>query len=54
MTEPKILIVEDEEDIRDLIHFHLFKSKYKVLEAENGIGAPADGPGPAGIPADRG
>lgn len=36
MTERKILIVEDEEDIRDLIHFHLFKSKYKVLEAENG------------------
>jgi two-component system, OmpR family, alkaline phosphatase synthesis response regulator PhoP len=36
MTEQKILVVEDEEDIRDLIHFHLFKSKYKVLEAENG------------------
>lgn len=39
MTEQKILIVEDEEDIRDLIHFHLFKNKYKVLEAQNGLDA---------------
>lgn len=32
----KILIVEDETDIRDLIHFHLFKEKYDVLEACDG------------------
>ncbi|MBK26768.1 MAG: DNA-binding response regulator [Halobacteriovorax sp.] len=36
MTKAKILIVEDEEDIRDLIHFHLFKSKHQVYEADNG------------------
>jgi len=39
MTKAKILIVEDEEDIRDLIHFHLFKSKHQVYEADNGTSA---------------
>jgi two-component system, OmpR family, alkaline phosphatase synthesis response regulator PhoP len=39
MTKEKILIVEDEEDIRELIHFHLFKNKYEVLEASNGSDA---------------
>ena len=36
MTQEKILIVEDEEDIRELIHFHLFKNKYQIIEASNG------------------
>lgn len=36
MTNEKVLIVEDEEDIRELIHFHLFKNKYSVVEAANG------------------
>lgn len=36
ITKEKILIVEDEEDIRELIHFHLYKNKYDVCEATNG------------------
>lgn len=36
MSNPKILVVEDETDIRDLIHFHLFKNKYEVFEAADG------------------
>jgi two-component system alkaline phosphatase synthesis response regulator PhoP len=36
MDVAKILIVEDEEDIRELIHFHLYKNKYEVIEAANG------------------
>ena len=36
MSQEKVLIVEDEEDIRELIHFHLFKNKYEVFEAANG------------------
>ena len=31
-----ILVVEDEQDIRDLIHFHLIKEKYSVLIAKDG------------------
>ncbi|MDA8793442.1 response regulator [Bacteriovoracaceae bacterium] len=33
---PKVLIVEDEDDIRELIHFNLYKEKYEVVEAGNG------------------
>ena len=36
MSRVNILVVEDEEDIRDLIHFNLFKNKYNVLLAEDG------------------
>ena len=36
MSKAKILIVEDEADIRELIHFHLFKEKYEVILAEDG------------------
>ncbi len=36
MNQEKILIVEDENDIRELIHFHLYKNKYEVFEASNG------------------
>ncbi len=35
----KILIAEDEEDIRELIHFNLFKEKFKVETAANGAEA---------------
>lgn len=35
----KILIVEDEADIRDLIHFNLFKEKFEVDIAEDGKSA---------------
>ena len=31
MRTPKILVVEDEEDILELIHFHLFKEKYEIF-----------------------
>ena len=31
-----ILVVEDEQDIRDLIHFHLIKEKYIALLAKDG------------------
>ena len=36
MNKINVLVVEDEEDIRDLIHFNLFKNKYNVLLAEDG------------------
>jgi len=36
MAEICILVIEDEEDIRELIHFHLFKQNYKVLLAQDG------------------
>ncbi len=35
----KILIAEDEEDIRELIHFNLFKEKFNVETAANGAEA---------------
>lgn len=35
----KILVVEDEEDIRDLIHFTLFKEKYKIEVSGGGLDA---------------
>tara|TARA_B100000886_G_scaffold303231_1_gene233769 strand:- start:46 stop:747 length:702 start_codon:yes stop_codon:yes gene_type:complete len=35
----KVLIVEDESDIRDLIHFNLFKEKYDVEIASDGPSA---------------
>tara|TARA_B100000925_G_scaffold291822_1_gene281680 strand:+ start:2735 stop:3415 length:681 start_codon:yes stop_codon:yes gene_type:complete len=35
----KILIVEDEEDIRDLIHFTLFKEKYSIEVSGGGADA---------------
>jgi len=39
MRKNKILIVEDEDDIRDLIHFHLYKHNYEIFEATNGLDA---------------
>lgn len=36
MNSNKILVVEDEEDIRELIHFNLFKEKFDVVTAGDG------------------
>lgn len=36
MNEVKIVVAEDEEDIRNLIHFNLFKEKYDVHLAADG------------------
>ena len=36
ITAPKILIVEDEPDIRKLVNYNLSQERYKVLEAEDG------------------
>ena len=36
MEPHKILVVEDEQDIRELIHFNLFKEKYEVAIAADG------------------
>lgn len=36
MTEKKILVVEDEPDIRKLVHYNLTQERFKVLEAEDG------------------
>lgn len=36
MQKQKILVVEDEKDIRELIQFHLFRSGYEVFEAASG------------------
>jgi two-component system alkaline phosphatase synthesis response regulator PhoP len=39
MLAEKILIVDDEEDIRDLVKAYLGKEGYQVFEAENGVEA---------------
>jgi len=36
MTGKKILIVEDEPDIRKLVHYNLTQERFKVIEAEDG------------------
>lgn len=36
MTEKKILVVEDEPDIRKLVHYNLSEERFTVLEAEDG------------------
>lgn len=36
MSGKKILVVEDEPDIRKLVHYHLTRERFKVLEAEDG------------------
>ncbi|HAZ13943.1 MAG: DNA-binding response regulator [Bdellovibrionales bacterium GWA2_49_15] len=36
MRKPKVLVVEDEEDILELIHFHLFKEQYEIFLARDG------------------
>ncbi|MBI1995373.1 MAG: response regulator transcription factor [Deltaproteobacteria bacterium] len=39
MPAKKILVVEDEPDIRKLVQYHLAQERYKVLEAEDGENA---------------
>ena len=39
MSEEKILIVDDEAHIRELINFNLKNNGYKTIEADNGISA---------------
>lgn len=39
MSKIKILAAEDDEDIRDLIHFNLFKENYEVFLAKDGAEA---------------
>lgn len=39
MLAEKILIVDDEEDIRDLVRAYLEKEGYQVFEADNGVDA---------------
>jgi len=36
MPKGKILVVDDEEDVRDVIRLHLEGAGYNILEAENG------------------
>lgn len=36
MTKPTILIIEDEEDIRELIKYSLLRENFSILEAETG------------------
>jgi two-component system, OmpR family, alkaline phosphatase synthesis response regulator PhoP len=36
MVNPTILVIEDEPDIRKLVHYNLAQERYKVLEAEDG------------------
>ena len=36
METIKVLLVEDEEDIREMVHFNLFKERYQVLLASDG------------------
>jgi len=36
MAKEKILLIDDEEDIREIIKLHLGEQKYQILEAENG------------------
>ena len=36
MAGKKILVVEDEPDIRKLVHYNLTQERFKVLEAEDG------------------
>lgn len=37
MNEELILIIDDEEEIRELIELYLLKHNYQVIQAENGI-----------------
>lgn len=36
MPKGKVLIIDDESDVRDVLKFHLSGSNYHVIEAENG------------------
>ena len=36
MPKGKVLIIDDESDVRDVLKFHLSENNYQVIEAENG------------------
>lgn len=36
MPKGKVLVIDDEEDVRDVVKFHLSEQNLKVIEAENG------------------
>ena len=36
MPKGKVLIIDDESDVRDVLKFHLSEKNYKIIEAENG------------------
>ena len=36
MPKGKVLIIDDESDVRDVLKFHLSESNYAIIEAENG------------------
>ena len=36
MPKGKILVIDDEEDVRDVVKFHLSEQNYQIIEAENG------------------
>ena len=36
MPKGKVLIIDDESDVRDVLKFHLSESNYKIIEAEDG------------------
>jgi two-component system chemotaxis response regulator CheY len=35
-TKGKILVIDDEEDVREVLRIHLESAKYNIIEAENG------------------
>ncbi len=39
MIRGKVLVIEDEKDVRDVIKLHLGSGRYQILEAENGKAA---------------
>jgi len=36
MPKGKVLIIDDESDVREVLRFHLSESNYQIIEAENG------------------
>ena len=36
MPKGKVLIIDDESDVREVLKFHLSESNYQIIEAENG------------------
>jgi two-component system, chemotaxis family, chemotaxis protein CheY len=36
MARGKVLIIDDEEDVREVLKFHLSGQNYQIIEAENG------------------